>query len=258
MPTALNFTGRKPIDRSTISIVIRPVGEGWAFDAKFDPASLGVFPGFAEIWLEAHRDNLWMHWPWGTINTPSPPQDRRLLEFDVPDGIWFRLKVVQSSGHEHNKLLGVAERIPFVQVGEDEKKKRPLLIPIPMELGNQLWRIDLEQEEPVLHVNQDCRPSWVDAAKDPHFIALVYPQAMRMILERALIGESSWSEDDDEESWQSRWVRFAQLLGAPDDVPKREESDARLAWIDEAVELFSSENKMLSMWNSVVDPGDTD
>jgi hypothetical protein len=254
MPTALNFTGRKPIDRTKISIVIRPLDKEWTFDAKFDPSSLGAFPPFAQIWLEAHRDNLWMHWPWGTIENPKAPEDRRLLEFDVPDGIWFRLKIVQPPGHEHNKLLGEAERIPFVQAGEEENKKRPLLIPIPMELGNQLWRVDLEQEEPVLHVNQDCRPSWVDAAKNPHFISLVYPQAMRMILERALVGDNAWSGDDDPDSWQSRWVQFAQILGAPDDVPDRHDREGRLAWIDEAVELFAADHKLLNVWNSTVDP----
>ena len=258
MPTALNFTGRKPIDRSKINIIIRPEGTGWAFDADFQSSSLGPFPGFAEIWIEAHRDNLWMQWPWGTISAPSPAVDRTLSEFDVPDGIWFRLKVVQPPGHDHNKLLGEAERIPPVKAGDAGDKRRPLLIPLPEELGNQLWRVDFDQEMPVLHVNQSCRPSWIDAAKDPRFTSLVYPQAMRMILERALLGENAWSEEDgneEGESWQSQWVAFAQLLGAPEELPDRQDRAERSAWIDEAVELFASQNRMLEVWNLVSDPG---
>ena len=255
MPTALNFTGRKAIDRGKINIVVRPADGGWTFDASFDASSLGPFPGFAEIWLEAHRDTLWMHWPWGTIAEPQPPNDRSLSEFNVPAGIWFRLKVVQPPGHEHNKLLAEVGRIPFVEAGKDEDKRRPLLVPVPNDLGNQLWRLDIE-EEPILYINEKCRPTWADTAKDPHFISLVYPQAMRMILERALLGENSWTEgDENDDSWESQWVAFARILGAPEAVPDRDDRDARIAWIDEAVELFASENTVLEAWNSELDPG---
>jgi hypothetical protein len=254
MPTILNYTGRRAIDRKQIRIVVRGKSGDLSFDAVFDAKKLGTFPGFAQIWLEAHRGNLWMQWPWGTIEAPTPPTDRKLHEFDVSDGVWFRLKVVQPPGHEHNKLLGEAARIPFILAGDNGQKRHPLLIPVPEELGNLIWKVDFDQEEPLLLINHNCRPSWVDAAKNPHFAALVYPQATRMILQRGLLGEDAWTEHDDEDSWQSRWVAFAQMLGAPEDVPNKDDAAARLEWIEEAVSAFASQNKILEMWNAVVDP----
>ena len=71
----------------------------------------------AEVWVEAHRQNLWMQWAWGTVSAMRAPADRRLLEFDVPDGVLFRVRVVQPPGLEHHKLVGEADGIPFVKGG---------------------------------------------------------------------------------------------------------------------------------------------
>jgi hypothetical protein len=35
-----------------------------------------------------------MQWPLGTVSALRVPADRRLLEFDVPDGVLFRVRVV--------------------------------------------------------------------------------------------------------------------------------------------------------------------
>jgi hypothetical protein len=116
-----------------------------------------------------------MQWSWGTISAPRVPPDRRLTEFDVPDGVLFRVRVVQPPGLEHHKLLGEADGIPFVKAGEADDRRRPLLEPVPDELDQQLWKLDLESDPPRLLVNKAAQPSWRELARSPAFIALVYP-----------------------------------------------------------------------------------
>src|SRR4051812_2901769 len=104
MKRTINYTGRKRIKRTDVSITLREERGIWIFDADLKLASYG-FPSDAEIWLEAHRQNLWMQWGWGTISALRVPSDRMLSEFDVPDGVLFRVRVVRPPGAEHHKLL---------------------------------------------------------------------------------------------------------------------------------------------------------
>ncbi len=105
MKRTFNYTGRRKIGRKDVSITLRQEISGWIFDAELQLAD-HHFPRNAEVWLEAHRQNLWMQWPWGTVSALRVPTDRRLSEFDVPDGVLFRVRVVQPPGQEHHKLLG--------------------------------------------------------------------------------------------------------------------------------------------------------
>ena len=124
MKRTFNYTGRRKIGRKDVSIKLRQEQSVWVFDADL---RLGEhqFPRNAEVWMEAHRQNLWMQWAWGTVSAPRVPADRRLTEFDVPDGVLFRVRVVQPPGPEHHKLVGEADAIPFVKAGEVDDR-RPL------------------------------------------------------------------------------------------------------------------------------------
>lgn len=184
MKRTFNFTGRRPIGRKDVSIALRQEPAAWVFDADLRLADYH-FPRNAEIWVEAHRQNLWMQWPWGTISAMRPPADRRLLEFEVPDGVLFRVRVVQPAGLEHHKLLGEADGIPFVKAGEEDDRRQHLLVPVPDALDQQLWKLDFESDPPRLLVNKDAKPSWKEMARSPHFIALVYPEILRRMLARA-------------------------------------------------------------------------
>src|SRR5215467_12191733 len=110
MKRTFNYTGRRAIVRKDISITVRPDTDGWSFDADLRLATY-KFPHNAEIWVEAHRQNLWMQWHWGTISALGVPVNRQLLEFDVPDGVLFRVRVVQPPGQESHKLVGEVDGI---------------------------------------------------------------------------------------------------------------------------------------------------
>ncbi len=246
MKRTFNYTGRKKIERRDVSITIREERAALVFDAELRLAA-HQFPRNAEVWLEAHRQNVWMQFPWGTISMLRAPADRKLTEFDVSDGILFRVRVVQPQGQEHHKLLGEADGIHFVKAGEATDLRRPLLVPEPDMLDQLLWKLDMESDPPRLLINKEAKPTWKEAARSPHFRSLVYPEVLRRLLTRALIQEK-WTEDDDESGWASDWMHFAQNHGvrpppAPD-VP----SDCE-TWIEEAVAAFARRNQLRNVWD---------
>jgi hypothetical protein len=251
MKRTFNYTGRRRIGRKDVSITLRQEKTAWVFNAELRLAD-HHFPHNAEVWLEAHRQNLWMQWAWGTVSTICVPADRRLAEFDVPDGVLFRVRVVQPQGQEHHKLLGEADAIPFVKAGEADDRRRHLLIPVPDALDQQLWKLDFESDPPRLLVNKDAKPSWKEMARSPHFISLVYPEVLRRMLARALFNED-WAEDDEDSGWPADWVRFAKNLGGLGPVPSPDLQIDRENWIEEAVAAFCRRLEIRSTWDRTCD-----
>ena len=248
MKRTFNYTGRRKIGRKDVSIRLRQDNGVWVFDAELRLSDYH-FPRNGEVWVEAHRQNLWMQWPWGTVSALRVPVDRRLTEFDVADRVLFRVRVVQPAGQEHHKLLGEADGIPFVKAGEADDRRRHLLVPVPDALDHQLWKLDLESDPPCLLVNKDAKPSWKEMARSPQFIALVYPEVMRRLLTRALVEEDPWTEDDEEGDWQADWVRFARSLGGLGPVPPPGQREPREEWIEEAVAAFARRHELRGVWD---------
>ena len=245
MKRTFNYTGRRKIERKDVSITLREDRGTWLFDADLRIADYR-FPRNAEVWIEAHRQNLWMQFPWGTVSAMRPALNRRLTEFEVPDGVLFRVRVVQPPGQEHHKLLGEADGITFVKIGEATAQRRPLLEPVPDALDQLMWKLDMESDPPKLLVNKDAQPTWKEMARSPYFIALVYPEVMRRLLTTALI-EREWSEDEDESGWESDWIRFARNLGGLATPPPASDKEGRSNWIEEAVAAFARRHQLKTM-----------
>jgi hypothetical protein len=247
MKRTFNYTGRRKIERKHVSIILRPSNRTWVFDADLQLTDYH-FARNAEVWIEAHRQNLWMQWSWGSISAMRPPPERTLNEFDVPDGVLFRVRVVQPSGPEHHKLLGEADGLPFVKAGEAEDRRRHLLVPVPDALDQQLWRLNFDEDPPSLLVNRDAKPSWKELARSPQFISLVYPGVFRSMLTRIIIDEQ-WTQDDEESGWQSDWMRFAFNLGGIAPLPRADAEQERRDWVEEAVAAFCRRLQLRLIWD---------
>lgn len=238
MKRTFNYTGRLRIDREDVSVTLREDRGKWLFDADLRLADY-KFPRNAEVWLEAHRQNLWMQFPWGTISNLKPATNRYLDEFDVPEGLLFRVRVVQPPGQEHHKLLGEADGIPFVKAGDSDDYRQPLLEPCPEDLGELLWKLDFESEPPKLYINRNAQPTWKELARSPYFFSLVYPEVLRGLLTHVLIG-NEWTEDDDTVEWETAWMHFAKGLGVQWPPPAAaDQKEQCTEWIDEAVSAFA-------------------
>jgi len=250
MKRTFNYTGRQRIEREDVSVVLSQVDGVWVYDATLSLSEYN-FPKNAEIWVEAYRQNLWMQWAWGTITLQRSPSDRRLTEFDDPEGVNFRVRVVQPNGPEHHKLVGEADAIPFVKAGEENDRRRRLLVTIPHTLDQQLWRIDFDADPPTLLVNRDAKPSWKSMAQSPQFEALVYPEVFRRMMRQILI-ENDWSPDDDPD-WKSDWMKFAFSLVGSGNFPDSSDTTGREVWIDEAVSAFCRKMQYQLSWNRIFD-----
>ena len=247
MKRTFNYTGRRKIERKDVSVVLREDRGTWVFEADLRLAEYR-FARNAEVWVEAHRQNLWMQFLWGTVSALRPPLNRRLTEFDVPDGILFRVRVVQPPGQEHHKLLGEADGIPFVRVGEAMGQRRPLIETVPDALDQLLWKLDMDGDPPRLLVNKGARPTWKEMAMSPYFVSLVYPEVLRRLLTHVLI-EKEWTEDEEEGSWEADWVRFARNLGGLTVPPPANDTPGREGWIDEAVAAFARRHQLKMTWD---------
>jgi len=240
MKRTFNYTGRRKIERRDINILIRKEGELLAFDAVLQLTNY-KFPGIAQIYVEAYRQNQWMQFSFGTVGAVRPPANRLLTEYAVPEGLLFRIRVVLPTGSEKHKLLGEADQIPFVKAGTIDDHRRPIITPESADLDRLLWKLDLEGEIPRLLVNEKTLPTWRDFARNPLFIALVYPEVLRQTLNRALI-EDKFTEDDEGDetaNWRQDWVAFARQLGGLGPLPNTNETERRLEWIDDAVNSFA-------------------
>jgi hypothetical protein len=232
----LNYTGRIKIHRTDVSLATRVENGILYFDADLRLHDYEL-PAEALVFVEAYRQTTWMRFPFGTVANlqPPPPVKRRLAEFDSADEIRFRVKVTQA--RDEHILLAAADRIPLAKLEEDSDRES--LLPVfPMELGDELWRVDLD-DEPRLLVNKSAAPDWRQLAQSSIFLALVYPAVLREVLTNILT--SGHRDTDDETDWNSRWLRFASLLPGMDPQPpeKAEGVEPALRWAEDAVAAFA-------------------
>jgi len=233
----LNYTGRQRLHHADMRFTIHTGGDGSpTFDAdlSFDRYCL---PSNAPVFVEAYRQTTWMRFPFGKVGRLHPPDDRRLTEFDSPEGVRFRVRVtspVEPIGLE----LAEADRIEPRKPEEKPENRTPLLTVVPSQnMGDRICRVDFgDGDYPLLLVNAAVG-NWKEVVRQPAFISLVYPTALEQILGRILFIEN-YSETDDAEDWRSQWLRFASLVldvGNPPALDEREQCDE---WIDNAVAAF--------------------
>lgn len=250
-----NSTGRVAVSRSNAAVTLRrleqvggdaPVGDPtagavetrWSFDLKLDLDRFR-FPADARIRVEAWRGTASQRWDWGTVGRPAPPDETGRILKDVPETCLFRVSVIE--GGDTGLLLGLADRL---------RPKLPVESLLPLvsaDLGGEVWRLDYGQGDDlvVLKVSEGL-PDFSRAVRtDPGFRALVMPQVLRSILERALLVDRE-DPAEPEGRW-SPWFDLAGdiLPGREPPVVDRDAQDDRIAqadrWIDDVVEAFSAD-----------------
>jgi hypothetical protein len=237
----INHTGRKRIARDAVRIALREDNGRLTFDAT---RKLGEYalPPDAHVWLEAYRQASWMQFSWGRVSEPMLPAERWLDEFDGGDGLRFRVRVTSAS--ESHRILAEADRIPCESADGKDRSESLLLIRVG-DLGDEVWRLELDGEEPTLVVNRSVGDGKA-LARTPDFAALVYPAVIRAIFTRVLLDENQVPEED-EDGWRGLWVKFArQYLGA-DEIPDAKEN--RRQWIEDAAITYAQTYTLAERFN---------
>jgi hypothetical protein len=229
----LNYTARQRISQADVDILLHGTSGGCGtFDAAPDLSQYG-FPSDARVFIEAYRQTTLMRFDFGTVSVMKPPTDRMLTDFADLEEVLFRVKVTAVSGLS-GVLLGIADRIRPRSPDETPDQRLPLLPPLPEDLDQEAWRVDFEGGTYLL-VSRHL-PDWKQTVKSNTFRALVYPAAMRQILERILFIENFVSTDDPGD-WRGRWLIFAAALPGSGAVPTGR--DAQSDWIESAVAAFA-------------------
>jgi hypothetical protein len=237
----LNYTGRKRISRSRVTVRLLPApGGGWRFDAEFDLADAGFPPG-SSVYIEAYNATSYMRFAFGTVGARVLPPDLALREITPSPLPKFRLKVVDA---RHGLLLGVADKLVPLQPDESLEHKQSLLPVEFRDLGERIWRLDVS-DWPVLELNRRVADLGEAARSGDSFLALVYPEVVRRILHEAVVVEEQTDPEFDESDWTSLWLRYVCSLPGVEAPPERgigvaaEEARAQAEeWIERAVQAF--------------------
>lgn len=240
----LNYTSRLRIYQDDIDIVLlEPAGKTASFNTELKLAEY-QFPEDAKVVVEAYRQTFLMRFDFGTVGNLQPPPDRTLVEFPTPHELLFRVKVTAASGRA-GLLLGEADKIRPRRPDEEPDRRLPLLPPYPEDLGEEIWRVEYTGGT-MLAVNKNLA-DWKETVRSPLFRAMVYPAAMREILERILFVEMCTSADD-QSDWRCRWLAFAGSMPGAGPVPKTK--DDQLEWVEQAVAAFARKNRFRSAFEA--------
>jgi hypothetical protein len=233
----LNFTGRRRIPRKRVDIAVHD-GQPRTFDAAIHLEGFD-FPRHAAVYLEATcaGSALVKRFDFGEVDDIQPPQDRTLADLEGQN-VFFTLKVVDRT-EQFGRILGIAERIRPQKAGKQTVAGRRGILPIePVDLGQQLWRLDYREHDVFLLVNKNV-PGLIDRVRsDPLFYAAVYPELVRQILTSAIAENVEPDEEDDR--WPILWLRFGQQLHPAKEKPPKPDDpkDDRENWVEEVVEAF--------------------
>lgn len=114
----MNYTGRKRISRSRVTVRLLPAaGGGWAFDADFDLFDY-EFPRESSVFVEAYNATSYMRFAFGTVGAICSPADTRLVEITACPLPRFRVKIVDMRTR-FGLLLGVADKLIPLRPDED-------------------------------------------------------------------------------------------------------------------------------------------
>lgn len=240
----INSTGRKKIKRQDVQFFVQPGEDGvLTFDAKINLHSYRL-PADAQVFVEAQRKMTRMRFAHGTVSSIRPESSKRLTEFAEREGIQFYVKV--TAAENAGMLLAVADQIPVTDDQEQPQNRKALLPPMPADLNQELWQVDLSQPNgPMLLINRRVG-DWKAFAASPIFRSLVYPAAMRQILWHIYKIEEV-NDLEDTSTWASNWLSFSSSLPGVEQPPLSSNDDEDWGeWISSAVSAFARQHEMLN------------
>jgi hypothetical protein len=232
-----NYTDRARINRKDVRVTLREENEGFSFDADLSALADYDLPPDSFVFVEAYRQTNWMRFSFGQVGAILPDNDRRLSQFDAPEGLLFRVKITPN-GDIHT-LLAEADEIPLARPEQDQGERKPLLPVKPHKLGDEIYKLDFSGDRPLLLINSDAG-NYTDVGRSPAFMSLAMPGIFREILARIVLIENH-DDDANPDEWKSQWLKFASLYPGIGKLPGVEDSDGRSDWIDKAVSAFAKQ-----------------
>jgi hypothetical protein len=231
----LNSTGRKRITRDRVTIELTPPLDTFSFPsatADIDLSELDLDPT-ARIALEAYFRSSSMRFPCGTVASIAIPSRLVFTDIDRGGAIQFRLLVIASDGS--GRILASAEGLKPLQKSETPDRQ-PLLPLRETDLGEELWRVDLDDRNgPWLVINSRVPGLAAKLRSDLLIQGLILPHALREVL-RHLPSEG---EDEDDHDWGDDWRKFLEQLDVATEPEDSTDEESLHQWVEDAVDRFS-------------------
>jgi hypothetical protein len=234
MQRRFNSTGRSRIPRSRVEIKLQEPLERGAFpiaSGKVDLAGLGL-PASGVVMLEAYFRSSSMRFPCGTVWSTAVPPQMELSEIDRGGAVRFRLLVIDSQ--ESGRIIAAADGL-IPKRDRESPDRQPLLPLWEMDLGDQLWKIDVDYRAgPRLLINGTIPGLATKLREQPLFQGLILPHALRMVLSELGHGES----DEDDDPWRKDWRTFLNEIDVATEPDDPEDPESVANWIDHVVDVF--------------------
>jgi hypothetical protein len=145
----------------------------------------------------------------GTVGAINIPSQMQLMEIDRGGAIQFRLLVIASDGS--GRVLASAEGLKPLQEAKSPERQ-PLLRLRETDIGDQLWRVDLDDRNgPWLVINSRV-PGLASQLRSSVLVqGLILPHALRVVLN----GMPSEGVEEEDEDWGNDWRKFLEQLDLP-------------------------------------------
>jgi hypothetical protein len=225
LSTRSNPTSLQEIDKKRVGIVVSIIDELRYFNLhKLDLDGMKLSPTHRVVCI-ARAGKTSQRFEMGSV-AAQRRENLLLGELDSSESLRFRILI-----HAENdpKLLASAENLrPY-----DENESESLLPMEPADLGQLLWKLDLNEEGPVLKFNSSVFPNAAGVENYLPFAALVLPEAVRKIVEK--IAEQPDILDDEDEPL-SHWGSWLESIGI--EHPNEFDDAGRSEWCERVIEAF--------------------
>lgn len=208
-----------------------------SIDIDLDLEELDV-PSEGKIHVEAYYRAEYERFSLGKVSEFNGPKELELDNVGYSESTKVRVMITR----ENHSLARLATGItPSSSPGRDS------IMPVaPRDLGQELWKVDFDEDPPLLKINEKIDGIQGIATSDPMFIMSVYPSVMRQILNRIIFVEDIDDPEDYSSPWQQEWLIFARNCHQDNRIPESLDSEGDegdryelLQWIDDAVEGFT-------------------
>jgi hypothetical protein len=234
MQRRFNSTGRTRIPRSHVNIRLQEPLDAGAFPIAFatvDLAGLGL-PQSATVAIEAYFRSSSMRFPCGTVESMSVPPSMELSEIDRGGAVRFRLLVIDAD--QSGRIIAAADGLRPAR-DRDSSDRQALLPVCETDLGDQLWKIDVDYRTgPTLLINGTIPGLASKLRAEALLQGLVLPHALRMILQQ--LGRGDADEEDD--LWRKEWRTFLHEFDVPVLPDDPEDPESFEDWTEHVVDVF--------------------
>lgn len=224
--TRSNPTNLKEIDKKRVSIQVSDVAGRRFFNiTKLDLSGIEIAAKSLVVCV-ARAGKTSQRF---TVGTPDhwKKEAMSLDGLDPSESLRFRILVHPD---DNPKLVASAENLRPL----DESLSESLLPMEPAELDQLLWRLDINDDGPVLKFNVSVFPSALGIENYTAFGALVLPEALRRVMETIAEEPAKLSDENDPFSGWLPWLEGLGVGRPPADA----EPDEKRDWCNEVIDVF--------------------